>query len=111
LSQQGYVASIKQHLEQLKHDFEESKSHTQADFVAKEKEIERLFMEWTTDWMDYYTVSRVLKPYVKKVLVVCGDDHRLNMSTIFPKFGFHLEYAYSSPTQVSCIPLPVVAQW
>jgi hypothetical protein len=41
--------------------------------------------------MDIYLLSRILKPYVKKALVICGDLHRLALDKYLGDLGYTLQ--------------------
>jgi hypothetical protein len=66
-------------------------------------------LEWGVEWQDVYAVSRLMKPYVKRAMLLTGDQHRRNMDRLFAELGFYLEY--KEINNKNCISTPTIAQW
>jgi hypothetical protein len=79
-----------------------------------------LFAQWVhfiqkriltlVDQQDLYTVARIMKPYMKKVLVVVGDSHRRRLNRMLEDLGFSHQYTDENPV-ASCIQVPTISQW
>jgi hypothetical protein len=56
-------------------------------------------------------LDRVLKPYVRKALIICGERHAENMNDLLPARGFTFQSHYKNRKGHDCIPLPLIQQW